>query len=353
MWLMGIEVEEESSQEVADTSTPEPATSTVETPAVEVAETPAEPVVETPAPAFSIRDYLKETVGRDLSSKYQTDEEAAKGIDHAIKLASQKSEKERQFDQLAPYLPQFQQFLASQQQQVQQPVKQEPDKPFTPPAVKETDKRWVETDPTTGERQIKANAPLDVRQRLEAFVNYVDEYNYRLQHAPHELYQEFEQRAAQQAEEKAFQRLEVLLVQRERQAYEQQSVSKIKSELADRIYVKNTAGQPLTDETGTPILTPFGQTYIVRHEELWRQYGENLPTQERHRIALEHAELRTGQTAKAPTLAPGATKAKNISGGAVSQKERTVPRNTSLSEMIFAENPGVDRRELVDGLTIQ
>ena len=333
----------EASIEVVETSeTPvtEPTTEVTETPSGEVQAT----VAETSAPQFDLRTYLREKANLDLTSKYQSDEDAAKGIANALGLVGRKSEKERQFDAIAPYLPQFQQFLAAQQQPTQQQYRQEAEQPakngFDPPKVRETDKRWIEKNAETGETQIRANAPLDVRQRLESYAAYVEDYNYKLQHAPHELWREVEERATATAEDRAVQKMLAFLQQRDQEQAERQSVERITSQISDKLYVRNTAGQPLTDESGIRVLTPWGQKYAEMEARLWNKGNTSFSTEERHAMALEYADLATSGHA-APALPPGGAKAKTVTGGKVNDRQATTPTG-SFVDMVKAQNPNVD-----------
>lgn len=319
-------------------------------------EAPAESTATPAAPAFSLREYLKGTAGLDLSGKYQTDEDAARGIREALSLIGKKSEKERQAEQIIAYFQQ-QQLAAQQAQQPAAPQngQADPNRPFwNPPEVKPTDKRWVEPDPDNpGTSRIKANAPLDVRQRLEAFVNYSDEYQYKLQHAPHELYQEITSRAAAEAEERAFQRMMAYQQQQQAVFAEQQQIGQITAVRRAMLVQTATDGSPMLDAAGAPVLTPYGRAYVEVEQQLYTRGISDHALRDSLAHEIASAKAASGLSKPAPKQTPGATKAATATGGKVDASGRkTHGKGLSLTERIFADNPHLKPDDEIIGVEL-
>lgn len=286
-------------------------------------------------------DFFHKKGGVDFRDKYKTPDELAKGVANLVQLAGRKSEKELQAEQIIAW---HHQQAALAQQAQRQPPAADPNasRPFwNPPEVKQTDKRWIEPDPENqGATRIKPNTPLDVRQRLEAFINYRDEYGYKLEHAPHELYQEIEQRAVDKATERAFQQMQQYLQQQQAQQEFQNTAQRILSERTAMVHQMTPDGQLVVDGSGQYVLTPYGQAYATTMLRLNQQgiTDPGLRDSLAHEIAA--AKATQGLSKPAPTKTPGASKANGATGGKVNGSERTHgKKGNSLAARILAENP--------------
>ena len=334
-------------------NTPDAGASGDSAPASTTSEAPAESqAAVAAAPSFNLREYLKTTAGLDLSGKYQSDEDAAKGLKEALSLIGKKSEKERTAEQIIAWHQQ--QAALAQQAQAAQQQQPQANPLWSPPPVKETDKRWIEKDPETGVSRVRDNAPLDVRQRLEAFQSYYEDYQYKLSHNPAELFAPVLEQTARQAEEAAVSRVLHLLQAERAQQAEQQTISEIKAAREALFWAKDGEGNAMVGFDGQRIPSDYGRAWIQRETELYQAGLQDHRV--RDKLAHEYAEAVVGKALgkPAPQKTPGASKANTTNGGKVNPGgERTHGSRNSLAAMIMAENPDLKDDDVVGNISFK
>lgn len=310
------------------------------------------PAVTTPEPAPQpgFRDILRDKYGWDVSSKYQSDEDAVKGLKEMTSFVGRKSEKERLAEQVAPYLNDFvawrQQQLAAQQQPQYQPAP-EAQPLFAEPQLQEGDQDWVEPDPENpGRSRIMRDAPGDVKKRLLDRVRFIK----AVQENPAQIFaptfDRMQQQIAEQAEQRAVYRVQQLLQAERQQAYEQQTIHEIKAQREALFWQKDAQGNLLVGFDGQRIPSDYARAYIERESQL---FAAGLADHRlRDQIANEYAEAKLkgalGGSPKKP--APGATKAPHTTGGRTPTGK---VKSGSLSDMLRTDNADVpdDVSELV------
>jgi hypothetical protein len=305
-------------------------------------------VVETSEPAYDLLKDLDETHGLD-TSKFKTPQDVAKSYAHLARRIGQKTELERAGEQFLAEREQYEAWKAAQQQQVYQPQPQQAQAQaqaqqpgFNPPKTKDSDKLWIVKDEATGRSSIDPDAPADVRKRLTDYANYTREYQFRLQHAPHELYEEMRQYTAQEVQQQTLAAVQQFLQQRDEEQRYLQTVNTIAGK-REAMVCQMQNGQPKIDpETGQRVLTEYGQHYARKVLQLQQQYGLMDPKAQ-DALAHEYAELAVrASVAKAskpaPKPTPGERSTPNSTGGVT---RKGPPASTSLKDMILAQNADV------------
>lgn len=328
---------------------------------VEVREDPVESSVEEAgaggggaAPAVSEPDYfsvLRDRAGVDFSKKYKTQDELFRGIGHLAQRVSQKTHLERLGEEAAKNWQDYQAYLQSrgaqqgqQVQQVQQVQQEQVEEAgfWNPPAVKPTDKMWVEADPDRpGVSRLKEGTPHDVRQRLEQYAAYRDEWRYNMENNPQAVLGPLAERiradAVREAEERIWGRMQQLEQEREMRS----RVTSLAAQRRKQVFQLDASGEMVIDaETRSPVPTEYGLHYVtrVKHLEMNGVLNPELQDSLAHEYAETQVRLSQGPGLKpAPSVAPGTKSKPSIRSGA----DRSAAAKGSLREMLLADNPDV------------
>lgn len=240
-------------QSGADTTTQQPdaqatAVPTSTEPSSQTTQQPAQQ--QQPASAEEMTDLLDyaRTMGVDLSGQFQDSRAAFAGLLQAYQERQALAPYQQQIQQYVQYAPQFNQWLQSQQQAAQQA--QQPKPWWSPPATAAEVQRLMashyERDPQTGAVKARADTPLEVKQKVEAYQQYVADWNFKLQHDPMSALQPM---IAQEANRIAQQQLQ--------QYSENQAAVQMVQRNSDWLYEKDQAGNQRFIN-GQPVLSPEG-----------------------------------------------------------------------------------------------
>jgi hypothetical protein len=221
--------------------------------------------------------------------------------------------------QLAPHAPKIQQYLASQQQPVQEAAS-----PWSKP---EFDPRWasvVERDPGTGVYVGKPGVPPEIVQKVNAYAEWVD----RRENDPegyHSYVAEkvFEKKFAEQFEA------------RSRQAEQTASINAIHQANANWLYQHDEQGQMVRGRDGRPVASPGGARYL-QHV---RQVAAMGVTDPRHQDYLARqsltAEILSAQQSQQAAVTAQATNPRTI-------QAQTQPNRNVLGTLPAQQRQGQD-----------
>ena len=109
--------------------------------------------------------------------------------------------------------------------------------------------------------------------------------------------------------------------------------------------VRNASGQPVRDESGTFVLTPWGQAYAEREHFLnHRGISDHVL---RDQLAAEYADKVVAGKPVLPTT-PGATRAKTVTGGAVRGSQKV--NSGTLAQKIMNENTHIGDEDHIEAI---
>lgn len=297
---------------------------------------PTETVPEEPPPSSFI-DEVRDKYGVDLSGKYQSDDAAIEGLVNAQKLVGQRDEYAQLGQQLYPYLNQIQEFLSSgqqgqngQTQQPQQPQGQQPEQPdawWNPPQFNQAWNRWLD------EGQVREDAPLQVRQEIEQYLSYHDDWANKLTRNPQEAFKPIEQ----SVERKVMERVEQMLSEREQQQRAYQQANSIMQSRQDAVFRKTPSGEFVTDDRGQRVMSEFGQKYYSHLSQL----EQEMHWERADQMAALLAEKEMNGASRAPAK-PAPVPKPTTSPGQQSLQPNgrtTQPEGQSLADMLMGVIP--------------
>ena len=158
---------------------------------------------------------------------------------------------------------------------------QQEDTWWSPPELTEDDiKKWREPrqDVRTGQWywDWKPNAPADIRERAEEYIDYHKQWAQDLAQRPHEVLPEIIEREFDKLFVDRYGRL--LDEYDDRRSYQQreETIENINSRNADWLYERDASGNTAYDYQGNPVMTPHGQE-VVGYVNQLRESGMTDP----------------------------------------------------------------------------
>jgi hypothetical protein len=251
-------------------STPEPSSQTTQQ---ATQQQPAEQMTD-------LLDYAR-TMGVDLSGQFQDSRQAFAGLLGAWQERQALAPYQQQIQQYVQHAPQFNQWL--QQEQARQQQAQASKSPWSPPGTAADIQRLMaahyERDPQSGAVKPRADCPLDVRQKVEAYQQYIADWQFKLQHDPMAALQPM---IAQEAQKIAQQSLA--------QYGEQLAAQQMVQRNADWLYQRDGNNNQIY-ANGQPALSREGQIFAayVREAETLGIHG--VANQEKYALKHVHADL--------------------------------------------------------------
>jgi hypothetical protein len=228
--------------------------------------------------------HLAQRFGLD-PTRFQSEDEI---YDAVRKTLEHQAQVTQYAEQLRQQNAQYQAYLQSIQQQYQPqapaPIQAEPKAWDPPPYNEEAARRWLTKD-EKGDVVWKDGTPPEIRKQAEDFLDYKEAFQKRLFSNPEAALAPFVEpkiaAARKEAEERAYQRYQADLVQRE--------VQQQLSQYATHFVEKDAFGQDLRDPfTGAPKLNEVGQAF-QQYDNLLLQNNITDPKL-RLNLCLEHVK---------------------------------------------------------------
>jgi len=322
-------------------------------PSGESQEQPEEPQAEQPSesekPSFNVqgfKDFAREQFGYDLS-KYQSDEEAAKGLIEASRKVGERDEYAKRYKELEPYLSEFNEFLQNRGQQTQPTQQQQEETAREIRAAYDPQwEGWMERDESTG--AVKQDQAGNVKWQVgtpkevkDGFHQWYDA-SQRFRRDPVSFIKEQAKslldvdQITEQVRERVFGELQ----QRHAQESQVHQAQRILQENSGWMYQTNGQGQPVMDpETGRPVFSERGAAYFNAVQRLTQSGLNDQATIDhfaKQEVAAQFGKPDAVFDKPKPDIKPGGKRADNKSGSS----SRT-PETFSLEQELLR-----DMREL-------
>lgn len=286
---------------------------------------------------WSLRDYIRQTAGLDLGSKYQSDEDAAKGIANAIGMLGRRSQEAELGRQFAPYQNEFLEFLRAQQERVATPraaqVQQQPTSWWSPPPADESWSRWFYRD-AEGNVQFKEDTPVEVRQAIQKRQEYLANWEQRLHTNPAEALRP----AFDQLREEVRQSLLQEISWTQQQQAEHQYSQSFLDNNANWIYQQTSDGRVVVGVDGRPVFTPAGAYFTYQVGELQGLGDQDLVARKAYELTCAWAagqrqrqQQAAPQTMQAAAPPPGIRQTRKPNSGAVPGQVKLNPGSKGKS----------------------
>lgn len=283
-------------------------------------------------PQWGFREYLKQHGGIDLGSKYQTDEEAAKGLAHLAHAFGRRNEEAEIGRRFAPYQREFVEWLQSRQQPAAQ--QEQPKGWWEPPPVDESWNRWITRD-ANGNAALRDDTPVAVRDAIQKRQEYLDRWEHQLRTNPAEAlkgaFSEWQQQTRQEVLDQ---------VRQEYASYQNaQAANQFVTTNADWIYARTADGRVVTDiNTGGPMFSPKGAVFTRMCVMLSQSgMGQDEVIREARQYADYWEAASRGQQPAAPAKPagvrphPGMSAGRQPAAGSVPGQPKNNPGTRGLS----------------------
>lgn len=273
---------EEASAELlsqqSDTSAAAPEPAEASAPAAEPTSQPAQAEQQ----AFSLMSFLRD---RGIDYGFQNDQDAAQFTEQTFRLLQQNYDDLQTLKQLKPYLPQFQQFVASQWQQQQQPQQQQTAAEKKRWAEKlEYDPMWrqmVERDPETGKPRVIDGYDPSVLTKLQQFELRRQQIAEQMLTDLPGFFEPMQNETVEMAVEKAL------------AAVQEKFFSPVREHLvANEIYQRDQGWMYATNEQGQRTFTREGQRYfqiLQNLDQMGIKNAEQASQMAKHQLQQEMA----------------------------------------------------------------
>lgn len=273
---------EEASAELLSSQQPETPTASepaASTPPAETAAASAEQQQQ----AFSVMNYLRD---RGIDYGFQNEQDAAQFTEQTFRLLQQNYDDLQTLKQLKPYLPQFQQFVASQWQQQQQPQQQQPTAAEKKRWAEklEFDPMWrqmVERDPETGKLRVAEGYDPSVLTKLQQFELRRQQIAEQMLTDLPGFFEPMQNETVEMAVEKAL------------SAVQEKFFSPVREHLvANEIYQRDQGWMYATNEQGQRTFTREGQRYfqiLQNLDQMGIKNAEQASAMAKHQLQQEMA----------------------------------------------------------------
>lgn len=290
----------EAEHQVAGTpppdSTPPPATPE-STPAIPSGQPAAPAGPAAPAAAFSLRDFASQQYPA-VKDRYQSDEALARELLQAAMLAQQQQPYAQIGQRMSPYVSEFEQWRAEQEQRKAAEAAQTQAKWWQPPEYDPAWEKGVITDPQTGRLVPLPGFPIDLPARIEKFREFQRQKFQDFTRDPIGLLKEgivplIEERAR------------AIVAEQMAAAQANQFATTYVNQQIGWLAQKDAQGNPIRNAQGGYLLTPAGERFNQHVTYLKNQGVLDPRVQAEMAEKILMGELAQLQARPAPAPAPG------------------------------------------------